>query len=59
MFKSKVPIILGKNNQFFVHSSYASSVYRLTRKCAEFGSDEKMRWLALHPSLPFPLMFPF
>ena len=22
-----------------------------TRKCAECGSDEKMRWLALHPSL--------
>ena len=22
-----------------------------TRKCAECGSDEEMRWLALHPSL--------
>ena len=27
MFKSKVPDITGKNNQFFLHSAYVSSAY--------------------------------
>ena len=35
MFKSKVPDIFGKNNQFFVHSAYVSSAYS-TKQSRDF-----------------------